>query len=382
MLVHKPPMGWNSWNTFMDNISDKLVRDTADAFIELGLKDAGYNYVVIDDCWSLKTRDPITHRIIPDPEKFPNGIKALTDYVHSKGLKFGIYSCAGERTCADYPGSFDHEFLDAETFAEWGVDFLKYDFCYKPFGFDGQLLYRRMGMALRACGRDILFSACNWGSDNVWDWIRTTGAHMYRSTGDIHDVPGSYRKIAQGQLGKLATSAPQCFNDMDMLTVGMYGRGPEGLYADDPVDIRCSDADYRSQFALWCMFSAPLMLGCDVRSIDATTLKLVTNKNLLRINQDSEVRPPMMRHSWTDKLWVLVKHLDDGTYAIGFFNMTEQDNDIPATFSDFGLSDASGYDMEVEGVLEAEGKQTYRNYMRVNVPAHDCKVFIGRLVKR
>ena len=208
MLVNLPPMGWNTWNTFGSNISDALVRESADAFIDLGLKDAGYSYVVIDDCWSKKLRDPETHRIVPDPEKFPKGMKSLADYIHDKGLKFGMYSCAGQRTCADYPGSFDHEFLDAKTFAEWGVDFLKYDYCYHPGRISGDLLYRRMGMALRESGRDILFSACNWGSEDVWSWIRSTGAHMYRSTGDIFDNPESFRKIMASQITNFNASAP------------------------------------------------------------------------------------------------------------------------------------------------------------------------------
>lgn len=376
MLVNKPPMGWNTWNTFGLHPSDQLIRESADAFVRLGLKDAGYQYIVIDDCWSKRVRDEKTDRLVPDPEKFPHGMKELADYVHSKGLKFGMYSCAGQRTCADYPGSFDHEFLDAETFASWGVDFLKYDFCYKPQGVDGPLLYRRMGMALRASGRDILFSACNWGSDNVWQWIRSVGAHMYRSTGDINDSPESYRKIATSQMDKLGASAPQCYNDVDMLTVGMYGKGLVGCTG-------CTDADYRTQFSLWCMFSAPLMLGCDVRAMNETTLKLVTNPALLRINQDGEARPPIaVSHPWNENLKVLMKHLDDGTYAFGFYNMTEQDAEIPATFCDFGLPANAGYDLEMDGLLEAEGKQRYREYMRVPVPAHDCKLYIARLVRK
>ena len=151
MLVNLPPLGWNSWNTFGEDICDELIRQSADQLVSSGLKDAGYEYVVIDDCWSERQRDPQTNRIVPDHEKFPNGMKAVADYVHSKGLKFGMYSCAGLRTCADYPGSFDHEFLDAQTFAEWGVDYLKYDYCNFPKSADGPTAYRRMGNALRAC---------------------------------------------------------------------------------------------------------------------------------------------------------------------------------------------------------------------------------------
>ena len=159
MLVQKPPMGWNTWNTFGHNPSDQLIRESADAFVRLGLKDAGYEYVVIDDCWSLRERGEKTDRIVPDPEKFPHGMKALADYVHSKGLKFGMYSCAGQRTCADYPGSFDHEYLDAKTFADYGADFLKYDNCNKPENCDGPLLYRKMSMALKACSPNRLLTS-------------------------------------------------------------------------------------------------------------------------------------------------------------------------------------------------------------------------------
>ena len=228
MLVKKPPMGWNTWNTFGHDINEELIRSSADVFVEAGLRDAGYEYVVIDDCWSKKVRDPQTDRLVPEPEKFPSGMKALSDYIHAKGLKFGMYSCAGQRTCADYPGSFDHEFLDAKTFAEWGVDFLKYDFCYKPTSVDGPTLYRRMGMALRASGRDILFSACNWGSDNVWQWIRSTGAHMYRSTGDINDNPESYRSIARSRAGQAGCFRPGMLQRRGHAHRGHVWQGPGG----------------------------------------------------------------------------------------------------------------------------------------------------------
>ena len=180
MIVKKPPMGWNTWNTFGPEVNEQIVKESTDAFVELGLKDYGYEYIVIDDCWSEKVRDPETDRLVASHEKFPKGMRDIADYIHARGLKFGMYSCTGVRTCADYPGSFDHEFLDAETFAEWGVDFLKYDNCYKPRTADCQLLYHRMGIALENCGRDILYSACNWGTEDVWTWIRSTGAHMYR----------------------------------------------------------------------------------------------------------------------------------------------------------------------------------------------------------
>lgn len=189
MVKLTPPMGWNSWNTFGENINEELIFETADAMVNTGLLEKGYEYLVIDDCWSLKERDG-NQRLVPDPVKFPHGMKAVADYVHSKGLKFGMYSCAGNLTCAGYPGSFEHEFTDARTFAEWGVDFLKYDYCYHSPIIHGQYLYRRMGLALENCGRDILFSACSWGADQTQEWIKTSAASMWRSTGDIL-IPGS-----------------------------------------------------------------------------------------------------------------------------------------------------------------------------------------------
>ena len=374
MLAQKPPMGWNTWNTFGENINEQLIKESSDAFVKLGLKDAGYEYLVIDDCWSEYDRDPVTDEIVPHHEKFPNGMKVVADYVHSKGIKFGMYSCDGVRTCADYPGSFDHEYLDAKTFAKFGVDFLKYDNCYKPDTAQCENLYRRMGMALRASGREILFSACNWGTENVWQWIRSTGAHMYRSTGDINDSFESYRNIAFSQLDKLGYSAPGCYNDVDMLTVGMYGKGLVGATG-------CSAADYRSQFGIWCMFSAPLMLGCDIRNVDDETVKLVTNPALIAINQDPEARSPIYLPN-ADKhgKLVMMKHLANGKYAFGFFNMSEKDQNLNAIFSDFGLPAAAGYDIKMTPVLADDEEKTYSEYMCVPVAAHDCKIYIGELV--
>jgi len=374
MLASRPPMGFNTWNTFGDKIDENLIHEAADAMVRLGLKDAGYEYLVIDDCWSEYERDPVTDRIVPHHVKFPNGMKAVADYVHSKGLKFGMYSCDGVRTCADYPGSYDHEFLDAKTFAEWGVDYLKYDNCYHPGSADEPTLYRRMGMALRASGREILFSACNWGSSNVWDWIRSTGAHMYRSTGDIFDNAESYRNIARSQMDKLHASAPGCFNDMDMLTVGMYGRGLVGSQG-------CNSADYRSQFALWCMFSCPLMRGCDIRTMNEETLKLVTNPELIRIDQDAEARPPIFLQGKdeTDRIYAF-KFLEDGAYALGVFNLSEEDREYRVLFNDTGLAASACKAFQFTDVMTGENIGIHREHLKVQVPAHDCRVFRTELV--
>lgn len=373
MLSKTPPMGFNTWNTFGENINEQVILETADAMIELGLKDAGYEYLVIDDCWSEKERDPKTGKIVPDKTKFPHGMKYVSDYVHSKGLKFGMYSCAGTRTCADYPGSFDHEFLDAKTFAEYGADFLKYDFCFKPQSANGPLLYYKMGMALKACGRDILFSACNWGSDNVNTWIRSTGAHMYRSTGDIFDNFVSFRDIALSQVDNLAYSAPGCFNDIDMLTVGMYGKGNVGTSG-------CNDTEYKTQFALWCMFSSPLMLGGDIRTFSKKTLKLVTNKKLLRINQDEEGRPCFDAYD-KGNVRVFAKHLSNNEIAIMFANLTDDDRMVDLYFENLGIPAASGYGLKMTEVFTNKSLGVKKEFLRRKIAAHDCEVFLCKLAK-
>ena len=378
MLAKTPPMGFNTWNTFGSRIDERLVLETADAMVDQGLLQAGYEYLVIDDCWSEYLRDPATQRLVPHHEKFPHGMKAVADYVHGKGLRFGMYSCCGLRTCGDYPGSFDHEFLDAQTFAEIGVDYLKYDNCYHPASVDGPTLYRRMGMALRATGREILFSACNWGEEDVWSWIRSTGANMYRSTGDIFDNAESYRNIVRSQMDKLGASAPGCFNDMDMLTVGMCGKGNVGMPG-------CTDADYRSQFSLWCMFSSPLMLGCDVRCLQPQIRALVTNPRLIAINQDEEARPPIFLQNEFNRQregkLVCLKFLADGRYALGLFNLNAEEQELFAMFTDAGLTAASGLGLRLQDAFTGEDAGFYREYFRVKVPAHDCAVYLATLEK-
>lgn len=374
MLSKTPPMGFNTWNTFGENINETIIKETADAMVEKGLLDAGYEYLVIDDCWSERERDPESGKIVPDKNKFPNGMKAVSDYVHSKGLKFGMYSCAGTRTCADYPGSFDHEFLDAETFAEYGADFLKYDFCFRPDSANGPLLYRKMGMALRACGREILYSACNWGNDEVNTWIRSAGAHMYRSTGDINDSFVSMRDISTSQIDNLAYSAPGCFNDIDMLTIGMYGKGNVGSCG-------CNDTDYKTQFAIWCMFSAPLMLGGDIRTLNDNMLELVKNKRLIRINQDEEARPAFVVSKQGKDRLVFAKLLSDNEVAILFVNLSENDSKIDFFFENLGIPAASGYGLEMIDAFSGENLGVKKEFMRIKVEAHGCECFICKAAK-
>jgi alpha-galactosidase len=371
-------MGWNSWNTFGSDISDGLIREMVDAIVSSGLSDTGYKYVVIDDCWSKLKRDK-QGRLVPDEKKFPHGMKSLSDYVHSKGLKFGMYSCSGSRTCAGYPGSYEHEFIDAHTFADWGVDFLKYDYCYKPERANGELLYRRMGMALKATGRNILFSACNWGQENSETWMRVAGADMFRSTGDIVDNYESIKNIAFSQVDKLCYSGSGCFNDMDMLVVGMYGKGNVGLGG-------CNDAEYKTHFALWCLFNSPLMIGCDIRTLTKESKELLMNKALISINQDTECRPPFLLNSAalvssTEKHYSFARQLSGNKYAFGFFNMDDKEAEVCGLLSDVGLTYDSGYAFEMTDVFTNEPAGIFREFCNPKVGAHDCKVYIGKLVK-
>ena len=371
-------MGWNSWNTFGANISESLIMEIADAMVERGLKDAGYEYVVIDDCWSLKERDS-EGRLVADPEKFPHGMKYLADYIHSKGLKFGMYSCAGVYTCAGYPGSFDKEYIDAETFASWDVDYLKYDACYVPynFGSHGNLLYRRMGMALKQCGREILFSVCNWGCDDVWSWARSTGAHIYRSTGDICDTPKSFKDIAMSQIKKLNSSAPGCYNDTDMLICGMYGNGNVSL------ENGCTAEDYVNHFALWCFMNSPLMIGCDIRNCDDDTIALLTNKALLAVDQDEEARPPYRPSELGgDDMVGLFKHLSGGKYAYLQSNFTENPQAAYVFLYDLGIPASSGYEVVLTEMLTGERIESVDGHFLVQCAPRSCKVFYLDLVKK
>lgn len=382
LMGFAPALGWNSWNTFTWDINEQLIRDVADVFVSEGYLEAGYEYIVIDDCWSLKERDA-NGNLVADPEKFPNGMRALADYIHGKGLKFGMYSCVGTHTCAGYPGSFEHEFQDAALFAEWGVDYLKYDYCFKPRHISGELLYKRMSLALKNCGRDILFSACNWGADNVYDWIRESGAHMYRSTGDIRDNWESVKELALSQLGKQSYTGSFCHNDMDMLIVGMYGGSNNDFIGTIG---GCNDIEYKTHFSLWSMMGSPLMIGCDVRKANQATKDILLNPDLLAINQDAEARgayriKPEPQWFHTDDVFMLVKVLTDGDLAIGFFNLSDSQRELSLQFWDMGLPYAAGYALSLYDCWEHKELGVYRERFAPVVAAHDCLVVRAKLVK-
>lgn len=275
-LAQTPPMGWNSWNKFACNVNEKLVRGAADAMVSSGMRDAGYTYVVIDDCWQ-GTRDEAGN-IRPDAEKFPSGMKALADYVHSKGLKFGIYSDAGEKTCGGRPGSRGHEFQDARTYASWGVDYLKFDWCNTGTQ-NAPASYLTMSQALQASGRPIVFSLCEWGNSSPWLWAQNIG-NLWRTTGDIADMwdgmhSNGYSmgmlRILDMQAGLEAYAGPGHWNDPDMLEVGNGGM---------------TDSEYRAHFSLWAILAAPLMAGNDLSNMSPQTRAILMNREVIAVDQD------------------------------------------------------------------------------------------------
>ena len=373
MIKNTPPMGWNSWNTFGGNINEQLIFDAADKIVETGLLDLGYEYLVIDDCWSLNDRDE-NGRLVADPKKFPHGMKAVADYIHSKGLKFGMYSCAGNLTCGGYPGSFEHEFTDAETFAEWGVDFLKYDYCYHSNIIHGKYLYRRMGLALKNCGRDILFSACTWGADNTAEWIRETGANMWRSTGDIIDTWESVKNLTEVQDKILPYGGAGSFNDMDMLVVGMYGKGNVGLQG-------LNDTQYKTHFSIWALLGSPLMIGCDVRNMNKETLDILSNKELIKINQDADCRQVFKLSLFEgSNIKAYARTLENGDIAVGFFNLTDEKVTVKFLLDELGLPESTGKTLEMHEVWSGETVTVKNGTLIKCLEAFDSLVYRCKVV--
>lgn len=267
-LAQTPQMGWNSWNFFACDITETLIKETADALISTGLADLGYNYVNIDDCWSKATRN-LEGKLVPDPKTFPSGIKALADYVHAKGLKLGIYSDAGVFTCQVRPGSLLHEKNDAAQFASWGVDYLKYDNCYN-LGIPPKERYPPMREALNATQRPIFYSLCEWGVDDPALWADQVG-NSWRTTDDINDSWASMTTIADINDKWASYAGPGGWNDPDMLEVGNGGM---------------SYQEYRSHFSVWALMKSPLLIGCDVRNMTAETKEIIANKEVIAVNQD------------------------------------------------------------------------------------------------
>jgi alpha-galactosidase len=328
-LAQTPPMGWNSWNKFGCNVSEDLIKSVADAIATNGMKDAGYQYVVIDDCWQVG-RDE-NGVIVVDPQRFPSGMKALADYVHGKGLKFGVYSDAGTKTCAGRPGSQGHEYQDALQYARWGVDYLKYDWCNTGTR-NAEEAYTTMSNALLATGRPIVFSMCEWGTAKPWLWAKGIG-NLWRTTDDISDKWTSMKKWPNGncceygmvdildlQAALYPYAGPGHWNDPDMLEVGNGGM---------------TIPEYRAHFSFWALLAAPLMAGNDIRSMSPEIKEILTNSEVIAVNQDK--LGSQGRRIWKyDDLEVWSKPLSDGSRAVILFNRGTSESEVRVSWDQIG----------------------------------------------
>ncbi|WP_344057125.1 alpha-galactosidase, partial [Microbispora corallina] len=354
-LARTPQLGWNDWNSFGCNVSDSLIRQSADAMVSSGMAAAGYQYVNIDDCWSTKSRNS-NGDLVPDPQKFPNGIKAVADYVHSKGLKLGIYSSAGLTTCAGYPASLGNERRDAALWASWGIDYLKYDNCGDHQGKTGQQRYTAMRDALAATGRPILFSLCNWGQESVWTWGMATG-NSWRTTGDIQANFGSVTSILDQQVGLDAYSGPGGWNDPDMLEVGNGSlSGTEG----------------RAHFSLWALLNAPLIAGNDIRTMSSDTRTILTNTEVIAVDQDWGGRQGT-KVSDNGNLEVWRKPMSNGSVAVVLLNRGTSTATVSTTASAVGLGSASSYSVRD---LWAHSTSSTSGTISASVPGHGAAMYV------
>lgn len=349
-LAKTPPMGWNSWNKFASRVDDAGVRAAADALVASGMKDAGYIYVNIDDTWQAE-RDP--HGNIQTNKKFPD-MKALADYVHGKGLKLGIYSSPGPNTCAGYEGSYGHEEQDAKTYAAWGIDYLKYDWCgarniYKDE--EMQAVYQKMGDALQASGRDIVYSLCQYGRDDVWKWGPDVGGNLWRTTGDIRDSWDSMAKIGFGQTDIAPYAGPGHWNDPDMLEIGNGGMNA---------------TEYKTHLSLWAILAAPLLAGNDLQHMPPEILEILTNRDVIAVDQDRAGKQgTSVLTEGTEEIWI--KELSDGAKAVALFNRAASDATLAVTWSTIGFAKAPRHvrDLWLHKEVALEGS-TYSAL----VPAH------------
>ncbi|SHF76267.1 alpha-galactosidase [Salegentibacter echinorum] len=380
-LAPTPPMGFMTWNYFGDNITEQDVKSIADAMLEEGLVELGYDYIFIDDGWQ-GGRDN-KNNIIPDPEKFPSGIKALADYLHERGMKLGIYSDAAQLTCAGYTASLGFEEQDAKTFAEWEVDYLKYDYCFAPTDREtAEKRYIKMADALKATDRDIVFAVCEWGQREPWLWAEEAGGQLWRTTYDIRDkwkadAPEGAdlheESIGYGILDILEINAeldeyagPGGWNDPDMLVVGLHGKsGP----SKDQGGTGATNTEYQSQMSLWSLMAAPLMISNDVRNMDDATRAILTNKDILAIDQDplgKQAKRVINENGWQ----VFVKPLADGTYAVGILNADEKKRRFKSKLSDLGID--GKYQL-----FDVWNKETHKKTNKLNfkVKSHETLVF-------
>ncbi|WP_424494243.1 glycoside hydrolase family 27 protein [Salinimicrobium sp. GXAS 041] len=368
-LADTPPMGWNTWNTFACDINGELIRETADAMVASGMKEAGYEYVIIDDCWHGE-RDKKGF-IQVDRERFPSGMKALADYVHSKGLKLGIYSDAGTKTCAGEPGSRGHEYQDAITYAEWGIDYLKYDWCSTGTQ-NAPASYSTMRDALYEAGRPVLFAICEWGDNQPWEWAQDVG-HMWRTTGDIYNCwdceedHGDWSswgvlRILDMQDGLRKYAGPGHWNDPDMMEVG------NGM----------SQSEDRAHFTMWSMLAAPLIAGNDIRNMTPETIEILTHEKMIAINQD-----PLGVQAWkyeeNDGLETWFKPLENGDWAVTFLNRADEARKVNFNWKekvvedpDFDYSvDFSETTYTVEDIWNDKKLKNTNKALKAEVAPHD-----------
>ncbi|HLR37308.1 MAG TPA: glycoside hydrolase family 27 protein [Chitinophagaceae bacterium] len=373
-LAPTPPMGFMTWNYFSTDISAPALKEVVDSMVATGMVEAGYDYIFIDDGWQ-GGRDN-KNNIIPDPEKFPRGMKAFVDYVHSKGVKVGIYSDAAPLTCAGYTASLHFEDQDAKTFAQWGIDYLKYDYCGAPTDrATAEKRYKKMADALRNSGRDIVFAACEWGGRKPWLWAAQAGAQLWRTTGDVRDkwskkTPDekgeSIMSILDRNGGLDQYAGPGHWNDPDMLVVGLYGKdGPSG----DLGGVGCTDVEYQSQMSLWCLMAAPLMVTCDVRDMNAPTKRILLNKDILAIDQDTLGK--QAKRVIDNEVWsVFVKPLSGGDVAVGVLNKSDNSKDFKMKLNDLGLEGAySSFN------VWTKEKDKHIRKIKTTIASHQTKVW-------
>ncbi len=319
-LAPTPPMGWNSWNRFGPSVNDRLIRQTAEAMVASGMSSAGYRYVVVDDGWEATLRDD-HGELVPDPSKFPAGIKALADFVHSLGLRFGIYTDAGTRTCQGFPGSLGYEFRDARRFAEWGVDYVKVDWCHTD-GLSAHATYERWREALVAAERPIVLSVCEWGRSYPWNWAGAIG-HLWRTCPDIQDNWESVLAILDRQVDLHPFAGPDHWNDPDMLEVGNGGM---------------SETEYRAHFSLWAMLAAPLMAGNDLRAMPEAVRDLLVAREVIAVDQDGagkqgrRVRSDGLAEVWVKKL------ASPEERVVLLLDRSDEQREIAVSWSEVGLA--------------------------------------------
>jgi alpha-galactosidase len=367
-LALTPPMGWNSWNKFACDVHESTIKQMADAMVSSGMRDAGYRFIIIDDCWS-GGRDSLGF-LFPNAQKFPSGMKNLANYIHSRGLKFGIYSDAGDRTCGGFPGSRGHEYQDALTFAKWGVDYLKYDWC-NTGNLNAEEAYKTMRDALYAAGRPVVFSLCEWGNNKPWIWGPNVG-HLWRTTGDITSCWGceilygiyssfGWTQILDKQKELRIYAGPGHWNDPDMLEVG------NGMAVNED----------RAHFSLWCMLAAPLIAGNDLRAMSKETIEILTNKEVIAVDQDS-LGVQGFNYLDDGDLEIWLKPLKNKEFAFCFFNRGAAPRKVEFDWQKYELRDSfSRTDLRLDGSYRIRdlwaGKiiGSTKDIFKAEVPDHD-----------